>query len=154
MPANDRHTRLLLERIERLCDLIETNAPEPICAAGAATIVDSFTLLWPELWTRIGENMQMRLRNSAGVCCECGETEIPALLTHLIDCRNCDEAHRADMRENYKIDPYAPEPPDIEEILVDLTNSESAKVNNLPDDFTDGLERMLESRERREPGDE
>lgn len=151
MPT-ERPAEFLLNRLDSLRRLMELNAPDPILARCAASIVRSMTLLWPGLWTEIGKDMQRELRNSVGLCSQCGETEIPALLTHPVECRRCHEAHETDMRENYKIDPHEPHPPDVEEILVDLTNDECKKINNLPEDFVDGLERMLESREQ-EPSD-
>lgn len=139
-------TDLLLNRIDSLKQLMELNAPDPIMARAAFMVVQTLTLFWPGLWTELADDMQKRLRNDVGLCSECGETEIPAILTHPIECRCCSDAHEKDMRENYKIDPHEPNSPAVEEMLVDLTNDECRKINNLPEYFADWLERMLEAR--------
>ena len=142
---NDRNTNMLKERLARFVRLMEMSAPDAILENAAACIVDSFTLLYPGVWAEFGRSLQKTMRNRAGLCCECGETEIPALLTHPIECKVCDDAWCADAAK-HGVDPHEPNPPDIEEILVDLQNDESQKINNLSDEYLDALERAMESR--------
>lgn len=136
---------LLRDRLDRIMRLIDLNAPDIIIERAAADILNSFTLLYPGLWANFGQSLQETLRNRSGMCSECGKTEIPALFTHPLECRRCSDANLDYITKN-GVDPYEAYPPDVEEIMVDLTNTEAQKINNLPVDFLDALERAMESR--------
>lgn len=136
---------LLKRRMKSLLEFMEEGTPDYICAGIAAGVVQQMTLVWPDLWLSLGKEMQRGLRNAAGLCAECGETQIPAILTHDVTCREC-ERKFAESLESDGIDVHAPNPPDVEEVLVDLTIEECRKVNNVDEDFLDHLQRMLEAR--------
>lgn len=143
------HLELLKIRVARLFNLVELNAPEFVLNLESAAIVRSLTILWPGMWAEFGETLQQDLRNRSGTCSKCGKTEIPASLTHPIECRACSENLVNDLI-HHGADPYAPNAPEIEEILVSLSESERAKVNNVDEDFLDSMELLLEARRPKE----
>ena len=136
---------LLRERMARLHHLAKEGAPDCIMEQSAALVVRHLAMLWPGLWVEFGRDLQEDTRNRAALCCDCGETEIPAVLSHPITCRACAERQRAAMKAD-GLDPYSPAAPKTEEMMVELMVAGCKKVNNLDPDFVDDMERMVEAR--------
>lgn len=137
----------LRERVDSMLANEHRGAPDLIVALEAYQVFCLLAMLWPTIWNEFGRDLQRRLRNGSGVCCDCGETPIPPLLSHPVECRHCEEQCLAQMQE-IGIDPHEPNKPEYEEILVDARNRADSLVNNLDEDFVDALEQMLEFRKR------
>ena len=136
---------LLRERILRLFRGVQKDMPDAILAREACGIVETLSLLWPELWKYFGEELQLTLRNRAGLCSACGETEIPAILSHPIECKACGDKLDEFIKEA-DLDTQLAHDPKTKEMLVDCAIADSRKVNNLDEDFVLALDRMLEHR--------
>ena len=137
---------LLRERTQRLLRGIQLDTPDVILAREACGIVETLSLLWPELWKYFGDELQFTLRNRAGLCSACGETEIPVILSHPIECKACGDKLDEFFKEA-DLDMQLANDPKTKEMLVDCAIADSRKVDNLDEDFILALERMLERRQ-------
>lgn len=77
MPAGDfqaQHRRLLRERCERLCRLVELNAPLPVLEMSAGHLVRALVYaIGPSVLTDLGKHLISSLKELGGICPFCPE---------------------------------------------------------------------------------
>lgn len=140
--SRNQQIELLAEGVAGLIAYERDGMPSLLLGLKACAVVKLLAILYPDLWVEFGRDLQQHFRNGHGVCSDCGETPIPAVLSHSVSCNACHEKYLASMGE-IGIDPYEPNKPEDEEVLVDAQIRSDNLVNNLDDDYVDALARML-----------
>lgn len=88
----------IIDRARELANRIEADdMPDLVISLMAANLLTSLSAEYPKLWEEVGRNLQRHMRQSHGLCSQCGDNEIACVLSHPPICNDCERANDDEM---------------------------------------------------------
>ena len=82
--------RRAMDHLAKMAKHIVDNDPDVACSLTAASLLVSLSTLYPRLWAEFGRITHPRFRQYHGLCCECGNVEMPVEECHGPICEKCE----------------------------------------------------------------
>jgi len=82
--------RRAMDYMHKMAKHLVNNDPDVVCSITAANILVGLSTLYPGLWTEFGRITQPQFRQFHGLCCECGNVEMPTEECHGPICEKCE----------------------------------------------------------------